>query len=123
MCEAIGYVPSLDFRGIAREVRGELVGVIAYDHWTENSVQMHSWLFKPGAVTRDYLKECFKFPFENGRDIVLGVTRADNAKALRFNKHIGFREMFRLKDSYAKGVDGVIQELRHDECRWYKRGS
>jgi hypothetical protein len=44
--------------------------------------------------------------------------RADNAKALGFDGHLGFREVHRVKDGHSAGVDTCFFEMRREECRW-----
>lgn len=65
------------------------------------------------------LKWAFRLVFVyNNRNLVTGLTPADNEKALRFNKHIGFREVYRVPEGYKPGVDYVLQEMTKAECRW-----
>ena len=64
-----------------------------------------------GEATFDYVfKTC-------GRGKVYGLTPANNAKALKFNKHFGLVEIFRLEDAHIVGVDLVLQELTKE--RYY----
>jgi hypothetical protein len=44
-----------------------------------------------------------------------------NAKALRFNARLGFREVRREADGFGDGVDKVWMELRREDCRWLQR--
>jgi len=47
-----------------------------------------------------------------------GLTPANNLKALKLNKHIGFREVCRIPDGHKPGIDSVLQIMTRDECRW-----
>ena len=70
-----------------------------------------------------FAEEVFNYIFNTaGRGVVIGVTPADNAPALKFNKHIGLVELYRIKDGYAQGVDYVVQELRKENCRYIEHG-
>jgi hypothetical protein len=49
---------------------------------------------------------------------MIGLTPSNNTKSLKFNKKLGFVEVFRIEDGFDEGVDYVIQELRKENCRW-----
>ena len=122
--ERTGYLVGDNFRGIkAVDGLGKTLAVTGYDHWTPSSVQMHIWIGNPLVLKGyDYLRESFSYPFEHcGKILAVGVTPSDLPKALKFNKHIGFREVARIKDAWDVGIDMVITEMRPEWCRWIKR--
>jgi RimJ/RimL family protein N-acetyltransferase len=47
-----------------------------------------------------------------------GLVPANNEKALRLNKKMGFTEAIRLKEAYTAGVDYVLMELRKENCKY-----
>ena len=102
-------------------LRGEqIVGAAILDSWTENSCQAHVAIEDP-RVTRRLFREACKFVFEYaGRGVLIGLTPSDNEGALRLNKGMGFKEVYRLKDGVRVGVDYVVQEMRRETCRWIK---
>jgi hypothetical protein len=53
---------------------------------------------------------------EVGVSKVYGQVPSDRLKALKFNKHIGFTEKFRLEEAHAPGVDYIIMELTRENC-------
>lgn len=113
---------SPDFRGIKQIRHGKIYGFVGYDHWTENAVEMHIWLQGKHALTRKLLQEAFTFPFVTcNKGVVIGVTPGYNASALEFNRSVGFKETYRIRDGWSLGTDMVIQEMRRDECRWLRR--
>lgn len=122
LVDRTGLNLSLGFRAIeAVDEAGRIHGMVGYDDWTPNSVQMHVAIENP-AATRSLLRHAFQYPFkEAGRGLVVGVTPGHLARALKFNKSIGFREVYRIKDGWTPGTDIVIQEMRRDECRWLGR--
>lgn len=121
--EATAYVPTRNFRGIKLVSEdSELQAMVGYDFWTHNAVQMHIWIKHPEAyLNREFIQEAFSYPFNNGRNLVIGVTPGDNTRALEFNRKIGFIETHRVKDGWSLGTDMVIQEMRLDQCRWLSR--
>ena len=102
-------------------IHGRIMGMIGYDGWTLNAVQMHICLEDPNCFFR-LVRPAFSYPFEEVRlGMVLGITPSDNRHSLEFNKRMGFRETYRIKDGWSPGVDMVVQEMLKDECRWLKR--
>lgn len=102
---------------------GLIRGMVGFGSWTPNSVSMHVAVEHPIAV-RTLAPAAFEYAFlQAGKKLVVGVTPGDNAKALAFNKHIGFREVYRLKDGWSDGVDMVIQEMHRHECKWLKENA
>lgn len=120
--QLVQYNPGKNFKGIKLIKDGVVEAMAGYDHWTPNSVNMHMYVRDPKSITRAFVREVFRFPFEiGGRGLVIGVTPSDNAAALDLNKHVGFRETYRVKDGWDVGVDMVVQEMRKEECRWLRR--
>ena len=111
---ALSYVPSLNANGITcRSDEGEHLATLLFDFWTINAVQMHVWIQKPKALEGGTLvREAFDYVRKTGRGLVIGVTPGDNALSLRFQHALGFVEMYRIKDGWAKGIDMVISEKR-----------
>ncbi len=119
-CEAISYTPSIRFKAIVLMEEGKILAAAGYDHWTPNAVQMHIWI--PERLSKLFVREAFRYPFEIGnKGLVIGVTPGDNTRALELNRHVGFREVYRIVDGWTLGTDMVIQEMRRDECRWLSR--
>lgn len=119
---ATGYSPTSQFKAIVMRVDGEIHAMAGYDYWTPNAVQMHIWIKHPEAyLSREFIQEGFGYPFSSGRNLVIGVTPGDNARALSFNQKIGFVEKCRIKDGWSLGTDMVIQEMRRENCRWLPR--
>lgn len=120
---AISYSPTLGFKAIGQlDKEGPIVAAVGYDNWTPNSVQMHIWIPHPDKVSKKFFLEGFRYPFEMcRRGLVVGLTPSNNAAALHFNKRVGFKEVYRMKDAWEVGVDVVVQEMRKEDCRWLRR--
>lgn len=100
---------------------GEIVGVVAFDNWTATSAMGHVALAKPIAA-RPLLDAAFHYFFEEaGRLVMVGMVNAANTKAMRLDKHLGFREVGRIRDGAGKGADMVMMELRKEDCRYLRR--
>ena len=108
-----------DTDGIVAERDGELVAAAVFDSFSENSCLSHIVIEDPFVLRHHFLNFAFQLAFTaKGVGVVTGLTPADNKEALRFNRKIGMREVYRIRDGYKKGVDFVLQEMREEECRW-----
>ena len=73
-------------------------------------------------IRRGFLQMAAKAIFvHGGRHVIIGLTPANNGKALEFNRRIGWKEVYRVRDGYAFGIDYVIHEMRREECRWLSK--
>lgn len=120
----IGYQPSRLFQAIEAmdPDTGRLWGMVGYDWFTKNSVQMHVLLSQP-IVARTLLRPAFEYAFSPkylGKKLALGIVSSENKKALDFDTSMGFREVYRVRDGISDGVDNVLLEMRREECRWWK---
>jgi hypothetical protein len=102
---------------------GEVLGMVGFDAWTENAVQMHVAIDDPGVMrSRRFVRDSFAYPFlQAKKGIIYTVTASDNERSLRFQRGLGFREAWRLQDGWNIGVDLVVMVMKRDECRWLFR--
>lgn len=97
---------------------GRIVGMVAYDNWTHNSVECHMAADSPIAW-RKLLWPAFSYPFEQeGMGIILGIMPASNERSQGLVRRFGFNEAYRVKDGWAVGDDLVVFEMRKENCRW-----
>jgi RimJ/RimL family protein N-acetyltransferase len=118
--QRIGLAPTGRFRAIeALDPRtGEIRGMVGYDGWTHNAVQMHIALASAAAL-RPLLRPAFAYPFhEIGLGVVLAPVVASNARSLALVAHAGFTEVCRIRDGAELGVDMVLHEMRREHCRY-----
>ena len=102
----------------AVDADGRIHGMIGYGAWTANSCLMHIALENPASF-RSLLSWAFRYLFEQtGRNVAFATVRAKNERSLRLVNHVGFREVYRLKDAIAIGEDMVLFEMRRENCRW-----
>lgn len=110
-----------DSKGMVAYKDGKLVGAVAFDHWSHNSCHIHiavedMLIFKhgwPEAVFGYIFNQCDK-------GIIMGITPACNERALKFILHIGFVEVYRLKDGFEVGIDFVCTEYRKENCKYIR---
>lgn len=95
---------------------GRILAAAAFDSWSHTSCNIHIAIDNPMVIRRGFIAQIKDYVFNQaGRKMMLGFTPANNAKALRFNEKVGMREIFRLKDGYADGVDYVVTRMMKDE--------
>jgi RimJ/RimL family protein N-acetyltransferase len=126
LCDRIGYTPTRDFMCIGQwdDDKNELIGVVGYDGWSENMVEMHS-AGEPGTywLTKELLYRAFKFPFEGyGMKAIISRVSTGNPVAVKMNIGLGFKEQCRIRDGADDG-DLIIFAMHRDECRWLKMNS
>jgi len=98
----------------------ELLAAVVCEDWTITSVQCHILICNRAALRAGFINEVANYVFTTGgRLSMYGMVPADNDKALRLNKHIGFTEVVRLKDAYDIGIDYVLMELRRENCPYW----
>jgi hypothetical protein len=100
------------------DARGLVKAAVVYDGWTKNACEAHVCIDSPVAG-RALLPHALVYPFQHV-GVLLGSVPASNQRALRLDKHLGFREVGRVKDGWDSGVDLVRLELRREDCRFLK---
>ena len=104
---------------VALDKDGDIAGACCFDSWALNSCQIHIYIKNPFILKHGFAEEVFNYAFNVcGKGMVIGVTAADNVRALKFIKNIGLNEIFRIPDGYADGVAFVITQLKKEDCRW-----
>ena len=118
-----GVHPSADLRVMGWVSEGKLVIAVGLNGFLGKLAQIHiaferNWHFSPRAM----LEEVFRYAFiEMGREMLLGVVNSNNTKAMRWDQHLGFRELYRLPGMHDDGGDVVLLAMKKDECRYLTR--
>ena len=69
-------------------------------------------------LNREYIRVCMDYVFHQLEcKVMLGLVDADNAAALAFDRHFGFKEVCVIKDG-AGDCDLIVLEMRREDCRW-----
>jgi hypothetical protein len=98
---------------------GTPAGAVILDSWTANSVQGHLGAETPMVWRAGLHKEAFKYVFETaGRKIFLGLTPSDRLEAIRFHDKIGFKQVCRIPDGFADGIDYILYQMNKEDCRY-----
>lgn len=98
------------------DASGRILGMVAYDDFTKGSCVVHQAVDAPVAWRR-LIPAVFIFAFDVvGVSVAVGTVPANNKRAMRLTKRLGFRETYRVRDGWAPGVDMVLHELRREDC-------
>ncbi len=104
-------------RGIVAHAKDDSVmGMILFDNWTHNAVFGHivvtnlMCLKHGGLVT-----EAMDFVFNTcALQYLMGAVPAHKTKAIEFEKKIGFKEVYRLKDGFEEDIDLIFMQMTRD---------
>jgi len=95
----------------------ERVGALVLDNWTNNSVQGHFLITSAMVLKHGFLELCSDYIFNaSDKKVLYAFIPSDNKKAIKLDTHIGFTEVFRMKDGFADGVDYVVMQLLKENC-------
>jgi RimJ/RimL family protein N-acetyltransferase len=111
-------------QGIGLERDGELIAGIIYEGYNQQSIWAHI-AAEPGSqwLNKEYLRFCTLYAFEYCKvQMILGYMDAANTQALRFARHLGFKEEARISKAAQGGGDILIMKMRPEDCRYMKAG-
>ncbi|OWT62156.1 N-acetyltransferase [Candidimonas nitroreducens] len=120
MRERLDCRPFKEYAAIGIEDDGELIGGIIFDSKWGASIQMHvasngsrHWMTAAG------LAACFGYAFNQEKvNIIVGLVRADNIEARRFDEHLGFKQCGQLPLACTDGTDLIVYGMRKSDCRY-----
>lgn len=120
IAERTGAAYSVNARAIEaiEEKSGRTVGMVGYDSFTHNSVQISIALDVPAAWRR-LRHPAFEYPFQElKRGVLIALVSSANARSLNLTAHVGFRTTHKIRDAILPGVDLVLFEMRREDCPW-----
>lgn len=101
---------------------GELLAAAVFDSFTVSACNVHMVIDSPIVLRHGFLEAIADDLFvKRQRSRVFGLTPSDNAKALRFNEHIGLRKIAEIEDAYDDGVGYVVTRMDKETCPWLSR--
>ncbi len=109
-----------DTQGIVAYSRdGRILAVCVADSFSPDACNVHMAIDEPLVIRHGFLGEIGRHLFQVcGRNHLFGLVPATNKKALKFDKHIGFKEVARIPDGCGTGCDYVVLRMDKSECRW-----
>lgn len=118
---SITHLPeSAGMKAIGLERDGVMVAASVFEGFNGQNVWVHL-AAEPGArwMTRDYLRYCFHYVFnEMGVKRLSGYVNASNAAARRVNEHFGYQKEAVLKGAAPDGGDVILYVMWRQDCRF-----
>ena len=106
------------FLGQVKE--NKLVAVIGYCNFVGKSCAIHIASEGSHWMNRELLWACFDYPFNKlEKKVIVTALDANNEKAVRLNRHLGFHIETVIKDAHENG-DLMIMTMRKENCRFLK---
>lgn len=111
--------PWVEFQAVGLEQDGKLIAGMVMDCYVKDArCSMHVAGDGKQWLNREFLWFCFHYVFDQlGCKVVLGMVNADNEDALKFDRHLGFRNLCVIKDG-AGECDLIVLQMRREWCRW-----
>jgi RimJ/RimL family protein N-acetyltransferase len=98
----------------------KLVAVRGYCNFVGNSCAIHIASEGSHWMNRELLWACFDYPFNKlEKKVIVTALDANNEKAVRLNRHLGFHIETVIKDAHENG-DLMIMTMRKENCRFLK---
>lgn len=108
-----------DMQGIVALQGDKIAAIVVFDSWTPESANVHMAIENPMAIRAGLFSEVAYHAYvKNNRKRLFGLVPSNNERALKTNAKIGFREVARVPDALATGVDYIVMRLDRDECEW-----
>ena len=108
-----------DSQGIVAYDERGIQAVCVADSFTVDACSVHFAIDSPFVIRAGFFNEVARHLFITcGRNRIFGLLPANNAKAIKLDLHMGFREVARIPDAYAEGVDYIVVRMDKSDTRW-----
>lgn len=119
----IGVQPSADQQCIfwANPDTQAVEWCIGFTNFIGKTCQIHVVNFKKKYTPRKLLWATFDYPFRQlGLEALIGIVNSNNEQAMKYDQHLGFKEVYRFEGMHEDGGDIVVFRMNKDECRFIK---
>ena len=107
-----------DAHYLGQVLDGQIRAVVVYCGFYGKSCMIHVGSEGQHWATKDFLKKVFDYPFNTLKlKVIIGTVAGSNTKALRLDRHLGFKDVAFIPDAHDDG-DLVILEMRPEYCKW-----
>lgn len=101
---------------------GELLAGAVMDSFTNTACNVHMAIENPIVLRHGFLEKVAEEVFlSRNRKTIFGLTPSNNAKALKFNEHIGMKYVTEIPDAYDEGVGYVVTRMDRESSPWLQR--
>lgn len=103
---------------VSRSEQGMFVGGVIFSNYTGTSLCIDVAGLRPNWCNRNLIWMTFAYPFLQMKcKVLIGRLSSNNKAAVKFDTHIGFREIARIPDGVPNG-DLVLLVMYREECKW-----
>jgi hypothetical protein len=115
----IDITPSKDLKFLGRVgADNQLLGAMAYTGFNGRTCSVHA-VGNGNWVSRKFIRAAFEYPFITCNMVQLfGPVPGNNERALKFNRHVGFEVLTRIRYGWDDKTDLVIMGMHKSQCRW-----
>lgn len=100
---------------------GTIAGGVLFDQYTGRSICIHVAGTSVNWITREFLRVCFDYPFNQlGVIKLIGLVDSTNLQARSFDENVGFTLETTIKDASKYG-DLLIYSMTRQQCRFLKK--
>jgi L-amino acid N-acyltransferase YncA len=111
-----------DMQGLVAYRGDTILAACVADTFTVHSCNVHMAIDNPMVLRHGFLEEIAHHLFNvRGCHRIFGLVPDNNEKALKLDKHIGFKEVTRVPDALADGIGYIVMRMDKEECPWLKK--
>lgn len=99
-----------------------IAACVVAGQFRRDTCSVHIAIDDPLALRAGFFTEVAHHLFDVcGMRSLFGTVPAKNAKALKFDKHIGFKEVAVVPGLFGEGEDCIVVEMKREDCKWLHR--
>ena len=108
-----------DSQGIVAYDERGIQAVCVADSFTVDACSVHIAIDSPFVIRAGFFNEVARHLFiQCNRGRIFGLVPSNNEKAIKLDTHMGFREVSRIPDAYAEGVDYIVMRMDRATSPW-----
>jgi hypothetical protein len=113
-----GVQPSSDIKMMGWVANGKLAMAVGFNGFVGKLCQIHVAMHPEFHYTpREMLKEAFNYAFGTaGREMLLGVVNSNDERTLKYDMHLGFKELWRIPKMHMNDGDIVVLGMQKADC-------
>ena len=98
---------------------GSIAAGAVFDSFSPDGCMVHWAVDNPWVLRHGFLQEIARHLFVTcKRERIFGLVPSNNKKAIKFDLHVGMREVARIPHALGEGVDYIVMTMTKAECRW-----
>jgi len=112
--------PTADMQCIGWVTENRLRLCVGFNAFLGKTCQIHVAM-EPGYefTPKEMLEAVFSHAFVTlKRHLLLGIVNSNNRRAMRYDRHLGFKEVTRLKGMHDDAGDVVVFSMTQEDCRY-----